>query len=243
MQNIYSEKAVAPHSGTLPILCCPLLLLPSVFSSVRIFSIESSLHVRWPKYWSFSISISPSGEYSWLISFRMDWSDLLAVQRTLKSLPQHHNLKASVLRRSAFFMVQLSHPYYWKNHGFDYAGFCQQSGFCFLIRCLGLSQLFFQGASIPFSIFLTYNHVLGHGVQGQTGNPLPLAPRQESERSIIGNAYENIPDLKQSFLGDMVVFLVGSEHLTSLCSRIAGLGVLVLGKLHRFLCVPQFLYL
>ena len=76
---------------------------------------------------SFSISISPSGEYSELISFRIEWSDLLAVQGTLKSLSQHPNSKASVLRRSAFFMVQLSHPYYWKNHGFDYAGFCQQS--------------------------------------------------------------------------------------------------------------------
>ena len=111
------------------ILCCPLLLLPSVFSSVRISYIESSLHIRWPKSWSVSISISPSGEYSGLISFRMDWSHLLAVQGTLKSLPQHHNLKASVLRHqfSAFFMVQLSHPYFWKNHGFDYAGFCRQS--------------------------------------------------------------------------------------------------------------------
>ena len=103
-----------------PILCCPVFLLPSIFSSVRIFSIESSLHIRWPKYWS--INVSPSDEYSKLISFRTDWSDL-AVQGTLKSLPQHHNSKASVLRCSVFFMVQLSHPYYWKNHGFDYAGF------------------------------------------------------------------------------------------------------------------------
>ena len=93
------------------ILCCPLLLPPSMFPSIRVFSNESVLHVRWPKYWSFSFSISPSNEYSGLISFRMDWLDLLAVQGTLKSLLQHHSSKASVLRHSAFFRVQLSHPY------------------------------------------------------------------------------------------------------------------------------------
>ena len=92
------------------ILCRPLLL-PSVFPSIRVFSNESVLHIRWPKYWNFSFSISPSNEYSGLISFRMDWWDLLAVQRTLKSLLQHHSSKASILRRSAFFTVQLSHPY------------------------------------------------------------------------------------------------------------------------------------
>ena len=93
------------------ILCHPLLLLPSIFPSIRIFSNESALHIRWPKYWSFSFSISPSKEHSGLISFRMDWLDLLAVQGTLKSLPQHHSSKASILRRSALFTVQLSHPY------------------------------------------------------------------------------------------------------------------------------------
>jgi len=93
------------------ILCLPLLLLPSVFPSIRVFSSESVLHIRWPKYWSFSFSISPSNEYSGLISFRMDWLDLLAVQGTLKSLLQHHSSKASILQCSAFFMVQLSHPY------------------------------------------------------------------------------------------------------------------------------------
>ena len=93
------------------ILCCPLLLLPSVLPSIRVFSNESALHIRWPKYWSFSFSISPSNEYSGLISFRMDWLDLLAVPRTLKSLLQPHSSKASVLRCSAFFMAQLSHPY------------------------------------------------------------------------------------------------------------------------------------
>ena len=89
----------------------PLLLLPSVFPSIRVFSSESALHIRWPKFWSFSFSISPSNEYSGLISFRVDWFDLLAVQGTLKSLLQHHSTKASILQRLAFFMVQLSHPY------------------------------------------------------------------------------------------------------------------------------------
>ena len=93
------------------ILCCPLLLLPSIFPSIRVFSNESALHIRWPKYWSFSFSISPSNEYSGLISFSMDWMDLLAVQGTLKSLLQHHSSKASILWHSAFFIVQLSHPY------------------------------------------------------------------------------------------------------------------------------------
>ena len=93
------------------ILCHPLLLLPSVFPSIRVFSNESALRIRWPKYWSISFNISPSNEHPGLISFRMDWLHLLAVQGTLKSLVQHHSSKASVLRRSAFFIVQLSHPY------------------------------------------------------------------------------------------------------------------------------------
>ena len=93
------------------ILCHPLLLLPSIFSSIRVFSNESVLHIRWPKYWSFSFSISPSNKYSGLISFRMDWLDLLAVQETLKSLLQHCSSKASIPQHSAFFIVQLSHPY------------------------------------------------------------------------------------------------------------------------------------
>ena len=93
------------------ILCCPLLLLPLIPPSIRVFSNESTLRMRWPNYWSFSFSIIPSKEHPGLISFRMDWLDLLAVQRTLKSLPQHHSSKASILQRSAFFTVQLSHPY------------------------------------------------------------------------------------------------------------------------------------
>ena len=93
------------------ILCHPLLLLPLIPPSIKVFSIESTLRIRWPKYWSFSFSIIPSKEHPGLISFRMDWLDLLAVQGTLKSLRQHYSLKASILQRSAFFIVQLSHPY------------------------------------------------------------------------------------------------------------------------------------
>ena len=93
------------------ILCRPLLLLPSVFPSIRVFSNESALCIWWPKYWSFSFKISPTNEYPGLISFRIDWLDLLAVQGTLKSFLQHHSSKASILQRSAFFIVQLSHPY------------------------------------------------------------------------------------------------------------------------------------
>ena len=108
------------------ILSCPLLLLPSIFHSIRIFSSELALCIRWPKYWSFSISLS--NEYSGLISFRTDWFDLLAVQGTLKSLVQHHSSKASILWHSAFFMVQLtSINDYWKNHSFDYTDLCWQS--------------------------------------------------------------------------------------------------------------------
>ena len=93
------------------IFCHPLLLQPSIFPSIKVFSIESTLHIRWPKYWSFSFSISPSNEYSRLISFRIEWFNLLAVQGTLNSLLQHHSSKASILQSSAFFTVQLSHPY------------------------------------------------------------------------------------------------------------------------------------
>ena len=102
-------ESVMPSSHL--ILCRPLLLLPLIPPSIKIFSNESTLHMRWPKYWSFSFSISPSKEIPGLISFRMDWLDLLAVQGTLKSLLQHHSSKASILRCSAFFTVQLSHPY------------------------------------------------------------------------------------------------------------------------------------
>ena len=111
------------------ILCRPLLLLPSIFPSIRVFSNESILCIRWPKYWSFSFSISPSNEYSGLISFRMDWLDLLAVQGTLKSLLQHHSSKALILQCSTFFTVQLSHPYMTmgKNHSFDKMDLCWQS--------------------------------------------------------------------------------------------------------------------
>ena len=107
--KIMSIASVMPSNHLM--LCHPLLLLPSIFPSIRVFSNELVLRIRWPKYWSFSFNISPSNEYSGLISFRMDWLDLLAVQGTLKSLLQHHSSKSSILWCSAFFIVQLSHPY------------------------------------------------------------------------------------------------------------------------------------
>ena len=107
--KLMSIESVMPSNHLL--LCWPLLLLPPIFPSIRVFSSESVLHIRWPKYWSFSFNISPSNEYSGLISFRMDWLDLPAVQGTLKSFLQHHSSKASILCRSAFSIVQLSHPY------------------------------------------------------------------------------------------------------------------------------------
>jgi len=117
--KLMSVESVMPSNHL--ILCRPLLLPPSIFPSIRVFSNESVLCIRWPKYWSFSFIISPSSEYSGLISFRMDWLDLLAVQGTLKSLLQHHSSKASILQCSAFFIVQLSHPHMtnWKNYSFD----------------------------------------------------------------------------------------------------------------------------
>ena len=107
--KLMSIESVMPSKHL--ILCHPLLLLPSIFPSIRVFSNESALHIRRPKYWSFSFNISPSNEHPGLVSFRMDWLDLLAVQGTLKSLLQHHSSKASILQHSAFFTVQLSHPY------------------------------------------------------------------------------------------------------------------------------------
>ena len=109
LPKLMSISSVMPSNHL--ILCRPLLLLPSTFPSIRVFSTESALHIRWPKYWSFSFSISPSNEYSGLISFRTDWLDLLAVQGTHKSLLQHHSSKALILQCLAFFIVQLSHPY------------------------------------------------------------------------------------------------------------------------------------
>ena len=108
--KLISTESVIPSNHL--ILCCPLFFLPSIFPSIRVFSNESVLHIRWPKYWSFSFSVSPSNEYSGLISFRMDWLDLLAVQGTLKNLLQHHSSKASILRRSAFFVAN-SHIHTW----------------------------------------------------------------------------------------------------------------------------------
>ena len=125
LHKLMSIKSVIPSNHL--ILCHPLLLLPPIFPSIRVFSNESVLCIRWPKYWSFSFSAS--NEYSGLISFRMDWLDLLAVLGTLKSLLQHHSSKASILQHSAFFIVQLSHPYMTtgKNYSFDYTDLCQES--------------------------------------------------------------------------------------------------------------------
>ena len=109
LPKLMSIESVIPPNHL--ILCRPLLFLPSIFPNIRVFSNESALHIRWPKYWSFSFNISPSNEHLGLISFRMDWLDLLAVPGTLKSLLQHPSSKASILQRSAFFLVQLSHPY------------------------------------------------------------------------------------------------------------------------------------
>ena len=108
-QLLESTELVMPSNHL--ILCCPLLLLPLIFPSIRVFSNESALHIRWPKYWSFSFNISPSNEHPGMISFRLDWLDLFAVQGTLKSLLQHHSLKASILWHSAFLTIQFSHPY------------------------------------------------------------------------------------------------------------------------------------
>ena len=109
LPKLMSIESVMPSNHL--ILCCPLLLLPSIFPIIMVFSNESVIHIRWPKYWNFSFYISPSNEYSGLISFIMDWLDFLAVQGTLKSLLQHHSSKASILQHSAFFTIQVSHPY------------------------------------------------------------------------------------------------------------------------------------
>ena len=132
------------------ILCHPILLLPSTFPSIRVFSNESVLCIGWPKYWSFNFNISPSNEYSGLISFRMDWLDLLEVQGTLKSLLQHHSSNASILRRSAFFIVQLSHPYMTtgKTRALTRQTFVGKVLSLLLICCLGWSKLSFQGVSV-----------------------------------------------------------------------------------------------
>ena len=123
------------------ILCHPLFLLPSICSSIRVFANESVLHIRWPKYWSFNFSISPSKEYSGLISFRIDWLDLLAVQGTLKSRLQHFSSKPSILWQLAIFIVQLSHPYMTtgKTKALTRQTFVNKVSLCFLICCLGWS--------------------------------------------------------------------------------------------------------
>ena len=133
-----SIESVMPSNHL--ILCYPLLLLPLIFPSIRVFSNESALRIRWPKYWSFSFNISPSNEHLGLISFRMEWLDLLAVQGTLKSLLQYHSSKASVLQHSAFFIIQLSHPYITtgKTIALTRQTFVDKVMSRFLICCLGL---------------------------------------------------------------------------------------------------------
>ena len=139
--KLMSNESVMPSNHL--ILCCPLLLLPSIFPSIRVISDESALHIRWPKYWNFIIS--PSNEYSGLISFRIVWFDFLAVQGTLKSLLRHHSSKASILCHSAFFTVQLSctsiHDY-WKNHSFDRMELCWQSDVSVLRKGWGMYCLY-----------------------------------------------------------------------------------------------------
>ena len=126
LPKLMSIESVMPSSHL--VLCCPLLLLPPICPSIRVFSNESTLHMRWPKYWSFSFSISPSNEYSGLISFRIDRLDFLAVQGTLMSLLHHHSSKASICWCCAFFMVQFSYFHdYWKKCSFAYMDLCQQS--------------------------------------------------------------------------------------------------------------------
>ena len=146
--KLMSVESVMPSNHL--VLCRPLLLLPSIFPSIRVFPKESVLHVRWPEYWSLSFSISPSNEYSGLISLRMDWLDLLAVQGTLKSLLQHHSSKAPILQHSAFFIVQLSHPHMTtgKTIALTRQTFVGKVMSLLFNCCLGWSSLFFQGASV-----------------------------------------------------------------------------------------------
>ena len=145
--KLMSIESVMPSNYL--ILYCLFLLLPSIFLSIKVFSSESVLHIRWPKYWSFSFSINPSNEYSGLISFRIDWLDLLAVQGTLKILLQHHSLKVSIIRCSAFFIVQLSHSYMTtgKIIGLTIQTFVSKV-MSLLFNILSLSQLSFQGTSV-----------------------------------------------------------------------------------------------
>ena len=140
-KSLLNLRSIEPVISSNHLSLCRPLFLPSIFPSIRVFSNEWVLHIRWPKYWRFSFSISPSNEYSGLISFRLDWLDLLSVQGTLKSLPQHHSLKASVLWCSAFFMVQLISVHdYWKNHSFNCMDLCRQSDVSAFLTCfLGLS--------------------------------------------------------------------------------------------------------
>ena len=149
--KLVSIESVMPSNHL--ILCRPLLLPPSIIPSIRVFSNESALHIRWPMYWSFSFNTSPSNEHSGLISFTMDWLDRLAVQGTLKSLLQHHSSKASILRCSAFFIAQFSHPYMTtgKTIALTIRSFVGKAMFCFLICYVSHSFSFKEQTSVNFS--------------------------------------------------------------------------------------------
>ena len=138
-----SIESMMPSNNLM--LCCPLLLLSLVFSSIRIFSSELAFHIRWLNYWSFNFNISPSNEYSGLISFRIDWFELFSVQGILNSLVRHHSSRVSILQHPAFFMIQLSHPYMTtgKTIALSIWTFVGKVNLCFLICCLCLSELFF----------------------------------------------------------------------------------------------------
>ena len=167
--KLMSIKSVMPSHHLIP--SRPLLLLPSIFPSIRVFSNESILRIRWPKCWSFSFNISPSIEYSGLISFRMDWFDLLAVQGTLKSLLQHHSSKASILQRSALFTVQLSYLYmtYWKNYSLLSSfviAFLPRSKHLLISRLQSLATVILEPTKIKSVTVFTFFFSICHEVMG-----------------------------------------------------------------------------
>ena len=174
------------------ILFCPLLLLPSTFPIIRVFSSELVLHIRWPKYWSFSFSISPSNEYSGLISFRMDWLDRLAVQGTVKGLLQHHSSKASILQCSSFFIVQLSHPY--MTTGKTIA----LTRWTFVVKVMSL--LFNMLSRLVITFLPRYKHLLISWLQSPSAVILEPQKIKSVTVSIVSPFLVNLGKLKSSFL-------------------------------------------
>ena len=176
--KLMSIESVMPSNHL--ILCHPLLLQPSLFPSRRVFSNESVLRIRWPKHWSFSFSISPSNEYSGLICFRMDWLEILAVQKTLKSLLQHHRSKASNLRHSAFFIVQLTSIHdYWKNQRFDQMNLCQQL----------MSLLFNTSSRLAIAFLPRSKHLLISWLQ----SPSAVILEPPSPQKIVSHCFHCFP--------------------------------------------------